>query len=74
MLGNIGLPGLILLLLIALVIFGPGKLPAIGRAFGGFVREIKRSTQEATAELREEVTEAKAELMKTVNLEEGNNK
>jgi sec-independent protein translocase protein TatA len=74
MLGNIGLPGLILIFLIALVIFGPGKLPAIGRAIGGFVREIKRSTRDATAELREEVTEIKAEFMQTVNLEEGNKK
>lgn len=34
MLQNIGVPGLILILTIALIIFGPSKLPEIGRAFG----------------------------------------
>jgi sec-independent protein translocase protein TatA len=34
MLSNIGVPGLILILIVALVIFGPNKLPEIGRAFG----------------------------------------
>jgi sec-independent protein translocase protein TatA len=34
MLSNIGVPGLILIMIVALVIFGPNKLPEIGRAFG----------------------------------------
>lgn len=45
MLSNIGVPGLILILVIALVIFGPKKLPEIGRAFGQTLREFKKSTQ-----------------------------
>lgn len=32
--GSIGIPGLILILVIALLIFGPNKLPEIGSAFG----------------------------------------
>ena len=34
MLSNIGIPGLILILVLAFIIFGPKKLPEIGRAFG----------------------------------------
>lgn len=45
MLSNIGVPGLILILVIALVIFGPKKLPEIGRAFGQTLREFKNSTK-----------------------------
>lgn len=47
---NIGVPGLILIILLALIVFGPKKLPEIGRAFGQTLREFKRSTQELTSE------------------------
>jgi sec-independent protein translocase protein TatA len=46
MLQNIGVPGLILILTIALIIFGPSKLPEIGRAFGSTLREFKKSTRD----------------------------
>ncbi|KWW22376.1 MULTISPECIES: twin-arginine translocase TatA/TatE family subunit [Bacillaceae] len=45
---NIGVPGLILILILALIIFGPKKLPEIGRAFGQTLREFKKSTNELT--------------------------
>ncbi|MFC2947959.1 twin-arginine translocase TatA/TatE family subunit [Virgibacillus sediminis] len=40
---NIGIPGLILILIIALIIFGPKKLPEIGKAFGQTLSEFKQS-------------------------------
>ncbi|WP_173916353.1 twin-arginine translocase TatA/TatE family subunit [Halobacillus sp. Marseille-Q1614] len=43
MLSNIGVPGLILILVIALVIFGPAKLPEIGKAFGSSLKEFKKA-------------------------------
>jgi sec-independent protein translocase protein TatA len=46
LLQNIGVPGLILILVIALVIFGPSKLPEIGRAFGRTLTEFKNSTRD----------------------------
>ncbi|MFJ7745881.1 twin-arginine translocase TatA/TatE family subunit [Peribacillus sp. NPDC097295] len=45
---NIGIPGLIIILVLALIIFGPKKLPEIGRAFGQTLREFKKSTNELT--------------------------
>ncbi len=44
--GNIGVTGLALIMLIALLIFGPSKLPELGRAFGRTLSEFKRSTRE----------------------------
>ena len=41
---NIGMPELILILVIALIVFGPGKLPDIGSALGKAVREFRRAT------------------------------
>lgn len=43
---NIGVPGLILILALALIIFGPSKLPQIGRAFGQTLGEFKKSARE----------------------------
>jgi sec-independent protein translocase protein TatA len=45
MLSNIGFPGLILILILALIIFGPSKLPEVGRAFGKTLREFKSATK-----------------------------
>jgi sec-independent protein translocase protein TatA len=53
-------PGhLLLILLIVLILFGPGKLPDIGRALGDTVREFRRSVQssgEAERPTEEQVT------------------
>ncbi|PAE20454.1 twin-arginine translocase TatA/TatE family subunit [Bacillus sp. 7504-2] len=45
MFSNIGIPGLILILILTLIIFGPKKLPEIGRAFGQTLKEFKHSTK-----------------------------
>jgi len=45
-LSSIGIPGLILILIIALIVFGPSKLPELGRAFGRTLSEFKSSTRE----------------------------
>jgi sec-independent protein translocase protein TatA len=43
MLSNIGIPGLILILIIALIVFGPKKLPEIGSAFGKTLAEFRKT-------------------------------
>ncbi|GAB2575019.1 twin-arginine translocase TatA/TatE family subunit [Gracilibacillus alcaliphilus] len=46
MLSNIGFPGLILILVVALIVFGPSKLPEIGKAVGSSLREFKKATND----------------------------
>lgn len=41
-----GVPELVLILVILLVIFGPGKLPQLGAALGGAIRSFKNAAEE----------------------------
>lgn len=59
-LGAIGVPGLILILIIALVVFGPKKLPEIGKAAGETLKEFKKSAKDLTGDAKEEIDDAKA--------------
>ena len=43
---NIGLPELIIIVVIALVFFGPGKLPELGSAMGKAIRGFKKSVSD----------------------------
>lgn len=47
---RIGFPELIVILVIALVLFGPGKLPAMGKAVGETLKEFKKATGEIMGE------------------------
>ena len=42
---NIGISGALLIFVIALIVFGPKKLPELGRALGSTLREFKQSTK-----------------------------
>jgi sec-independent protein translocase protein TatA len=64
MFSNIGIPGLILILTLALIIFGPKKLPEIGRAFGQTLKEFKKSTRELTDDVMSDIDEEKKKLTK----------
>ena len=48
MFSNIGFTGLILILVAVLILFGPKKLPEIGKALGETLKEFKKSTKELT--------------------------
>ena len=67
MLGSIGMPELIVIFLIALVIFGPRKLPELGRSLGKSLAEFKRASNELRSTLEEEIRmeEVKTEAAKT---------
>ncbi|MEH7275339.1 twin-arginine translocase TatA/TatE family subunit [Neobacillus vireti] len=64
MFSNIGVPGLILILVLALIIFGPNKLPEIGRAVGKSIREFKRATDGITNDIKEEFKDDLKEAQK----------
>ncbi|MCY0876293.1 MAG: twin-arginine translocase TatA/TatE family subunit [Firmicutes bacterium] len=50
--GNIGISGLILILIAVLLVFGPSKLPEVGRAFGRSLKEFKDATRDLTSEAK----------------------
>lgn len=52
---NLGMPEILLILLVALLIFGPKKLPELGRSLGQSIREFKRGAQEIREELEKSV-------------------
>jgi sec-independent protein translocase protein TatA len=52
--GRIGAPELILILAIALVIFGPSKLPEIGRSLGKALGEFRSQANKVTEELMDD--------------------
>ena len=55
MFGSIGMPELIIILVIALIIFGPRKLPELGRSLGKSIGEFKRASNELRNTLEEEI-------------------
>ncbi|GAV22684.1 twin-arginine translocase TatA/TatE family subunit [Carboxydothermus pertinax] len=59
MFNNIGFPEIAVILVIALVIFGPSKLPELGRALGRGIREFKKATTEIEESITKEVNAVK---------------
>jgi sec-independent protein translocase protein TatA len=55
MFGSIGMPELIIILVIALIIFGPRKLPELGRSLGRSIGEFRRASNELRSTLEEEI-------------------
>ena len=53
--GNVGLPELIIIFTIALIVFGPRKLPELGKSLGRSLAEFKRASNELKNTLDEEI-------------------
>ena len=51
MFGSIGMPELIIILVIALIFFGPGKLPELGNTIGKAIRGFKKAMDEPEKKL-----------------------
>ena len=52
MIGGLGMPELIIILIIILIIFGAGKLPEIGSGLGKGIRNFRKSTKEVENEIK----------------------
>jgi TatA/E family protein of Tat protein translocase len=65
---NIGLPELLIIVAIALIVFGPNKLPELAKAFGRAMREFKKATEEVKESFEAETKDLE-ELRSTLNEE-----
>jgi len=65
--GNIGMPEMLVILVIALIFFGPRKLPELGRSLGKSLNEFKKASNDLRSTLEDEirVEEQKEQRAKT---------
>lgn len=59
--GKLGMGELILIFMIALVIFGPAKLPELGKSMGEAIRQFKNSSKEITDDINSSFEDNKKE-------------
>lgn len=66
---GIGMPELIIIMVIALIVIGPSKLPDLARALGKGMSEFKKATQEIkeSLDINGELKEAKEDLMDSIS-------
>lgn len=62
--GNLGMPELIFILVLALLIFGPKKLPELGRQLGRGLGEFKRTSNDLKRTIEEELDKVAVEEQK----------
>lgn len=60
--GNLGMPELMMIMLLALLLFGPKKLPEIGKQVGKALGEFKRASNDLKRSIQDEVDKAQAGL------------
>jgi TatA/E family protein of Tat protein translocase len=62
MFGPIGMPELILIFLVALLVFGPKKLPELGRSLGKGIAEFKRASDDLKRTIEDEIEQGKHQV------------
>lgn len=61
MFGSIGMPELILIFVVALLVFGPKKLPELGKSLGRGLAEFKRASEDLKKTIEDEIEQGKRE-------------
>ena len=59
--GSLGVPELIIIFVVALIVFGPKKLPELGKSLGKGLAEFRRASNELKSTIEEEVRAIEAE-------------
>jgi TatA/E family protein of Tat protein translocase len=62
MFGPIGMPELILIFLVALLVFGPRKLPELGKSLGRGLAEFKRASEDLKRTIEDEIEQGKSQV------------
>ena len=61
MFGSIGMPELILIFVVALLVFGPKKLPELGKSLGRGLAEFKKASEDLKRTIEDEIEQGKKE-------------
>jgi sec-independent protein translocase protein TatA len=61
MFGSIGMPELILIFIVALLVFGPKKLPELGKSLGRGLAEFKKASEDLKRTIENEIEQGKQE-------------
>lgn len=69
--GSIGVPELIIIFVVALIVFGPRKLPELGKSLGKGLAEFRRASNELRSTIEDEVRAIEAETTTNLNDEPG---
>ena len=67
---NLGFPELIVIFTVALLVFGPRKLPEIGRSLGRSLNEFKRATNDLKRTWESEVRSEEEDLRRVIDQEQ----
>ncbi|HLB49648.1 MAG TPA: TatA/E family twin arginine-targeting protein translocase [Anaerolineales bacterium] len=59
--GNIGFPELIVIFIVALLVFGPKRLPELGRSLGKGIAEFRRASTDLKTSIEREIENAEVE-------------
>jgi TatA/E family protein of Tat protein translocase len=65
--GPIGVPELIIIFVVALIVFGPRKLPELGKSLGKGLAEFRRASNELKSTIEEEVRAIDLEIPESIN-------
>jgi len=68
--GSVGVPELIIIFVVALIVFGPKKLPELGKSLGKGLAEFRKASHELRSTIEEEVRNIEEERPVTAPSEE----